>query len=385
MRRWLLRILVLVVLVVGVVFLRATYFAPQPVEVDVVAAERGSVEATVTNTKAGTVMARRRASLSTEVGGRVVTLPHREGDTVRRGDLLVQLDDSSYRARLELARRDHEAAEARRDQSCLAAQQAERELQRNRTLAERRIISQDLLERFENTAEASAAACQAAEVGVSSAAAAIDVISTEIAKTELHAPFDGVIAQLNTEVGEWITPSPPAMPIPAVIDLIDPSSIYISAPMDEVDSARIETGQTARVTIDPYPDRTFPGRVVRVAPYVVDIEAQNRTVEIEVELDDDAFAAGLLPGTSADVEIILEVRDNVLRVPTATLMEGSAVMVIEHGVLTVKPVQIGLRNWDFVEITGGLAPGDEVVTSLDRAEVQPGAEAVVAGGAASGP
>jgi HlyD family secretion protein len=385
MRRWIVRISVLTVLIAAVILLRATYFAPQPVEVDVVAAERGTVEATVTNTKAGTVMARRRASLSTEVGGRVVALPYREGDSVRRGDVLVELDDSNYRARLQLAQRDHEAAEARRDQTCLAAEQASRELQRNRTLADRRIISQNLLDQLENTAQTTAAACKAAEVGVSSAVSSIDVLNTELAKTVLRAPFDGVIAQLNTEVGEWITPSPPAMPIPAVIDLIDPSSIYISAPMDEVDSARIDTGQKVRVTIDPYPDRTFPGRVVRVAPYVVDIEAQNRTVEIEVELDDDQFAAGLLPGTSADVEVILEVRDNVLRVPTATLMEGSSVMVIENGVLTVRQVQTGLRNWDFVEITEGLSPGDQVVTSLDRAEVQPGAEAVVAGDTASGP
>jgi HlyD family secretion protein len=385
MRRWIFRGVALVALVAAFFLLRATYFAPRPVEVEVVAAERGTVEATVTNSKAGTVRARRRAHLSTEVGGRVIALPHREGDAVSEGELLVRLDDSNYLARLELARRELEAAEARRDQTCLEADQAARELARNRSLAERRIISENLLDRLESTAETTAAACKAAGVGVASAEAAIDVISTELAKTSLHAPFDGVLAQLNTEVGEWITPSPPAVPIPAVVDLIDPSSIYISAPMDEVDSARIASGQPVRVTIDPFPDRTFPGRVVRVAPYVVDIEAQNRTVEVEVELDDDAFAASLLPGTSADVEIILETRHDVLRIPTPTLMEGTAVMVIEDGVLTVRDVDTGLRNWDYVEVTAGLAPGEEIVTTLDRTEVQPGAQAVVAGRTASEP
>ena len=376
----------LIALAATVFFLQRTYFTPQPVEVDVVAVERGAVEATITNSKGGTVSARRRAHLSTEIGGRVVSIPRSEGDAVSRGDVLLRLDDSSYQARLELSRRELEATEAQQDQACLAAEQAAREHDRNRSLAERQIISENVLDRLRSNAATTAAACEAAKVGVAAAHAAIEVLTTESAKTVLYAPFDGVIAQLNTEVGEWITPSPPAMPIPAVIDLIDPTSIYVSAPMDEVDSASMEAGQEVKVTIDPFPDRTFAGRVARVAPYVVDIEAQNRTVEVEVELADGELAASLLPGTSADVEIILEVRDNVLRIPTPTLMEGSAVMVIEDGLLTLKTVSTGLRNWDFIEITGGLSAGDEIVSSLDRTEVQPGARAVVAGrGAASEP
>jgi len=370
---------VLTVLAATIFFLQQTYFAPRPVEVEVVAVERGAVEATVTNSKGGTVSARRRAHLSTEIGGRVVSIPRQEGDLVSRGDVLLRLDDSDYQARLELGRREIEAAEANQDQACLAAEQATREYERNRSLAERRIISENVVDRLKSNAATTAAACAAAKVGVAAAHAAIDVLTTELAKTTLYAPFDGIIAQLNTEVGEWITPSPPAMPIPAVIDLIDPTSIYISAPMDEVDSARMQAGQTVKVTIDPFPDQTFAGLVARVAPYVVDIEAQNRTVEVEVELADVEFAAQLLPGTSADVEIILEVREDVLRIPTATLMEGSAVMVIENGLLILKPVSTGLRNWDFIEITDGLSAGDEIVSSLDRTEVQPGARAVVAG------
>lgn len=377
MNRWIIRVAVLAALVAAAVFLQATYLAPQPVEVEVFQVERGAVEATVTNSKGGTVMARRRAHLSTEIGGRVTAIPHREGDRVRRGDVLLRLDDSNYQARLELARRELEAVEARSQQACLAADQAARELDRNRSLAQRRIISENLLDRLQNNAETTAVACEAAGVEVAAANAAIEVLATELAKTTLYAPFDGVLAQLNTELGEWITPSPPAMPIPAVVDLIDPASIYVSAPMDEVDSARVAAGQSVRVTIDPFPDQTFPGRVTRVAPYVVDIEAQNRTVEVEVELDDASLASSLLPGTSADVEVILEVRQDVVRIPTDTLMEGTAVMVIEGGLLVVKEISTGLRNWDFVEITGGLSVGEQIVTSLDRAEVQPGAEAIV--------
>jgi len=112
--------------------------------------------------------------------------------------------------------------------------------------------------------------------------------------------------------------------------------------------------------------------VVRVAPFVLDVEAQNRTVEIEVELNDHDFASRLLPGTSADVEVILQVRDGVLRIPTSTLLEGSKVLVVDGDRLVERPVEIGLRNWDFVEITSGLHEGEAVVTTLDRPEIKAG-------------
>ena len=143
----------------------------------------------------------------------------------------------------------------------------------------------------------------------------------------------------------------------------------------EVDSARILKGQPARLTIDSRPGQHFPARVVEVAPYVTDRLEQNRTVEIELELDDAAVTASLLPGTSADAEVILSAKDGVLRVPTSALLEGGKVLLLEDGRLVEKPLQIGLRNWDFTEVTGGLAEGAGVVVSLDRPEVQAGAKA----------
>jgi len=193
----------------------------------------------------------------------------------------------------------------------------------------------------------------------------------------LRAPFDGVIAELQIEVGEWSTPSPPVIQVPSVIDVIDTSSIYVSAPMDEVDSARLKPGQPARVAVDAYPNKRFPGRVVRVGKYVLDVEEQNRTVEIEVELDDAAFAATLLPGTSADVEVILDTHENVLRMPSAALLSGDKVLRLDGSTIDERPVQVGLKNWDVTEITSGLTEGDRVVTSLDRSEVKAGARVTV--------
>lgn len=377
MRRWVMRLTILAVLVAAVMTLRLTVFAPQPVPVTVILVQRGLVESTVTNTKAGTVTARQRAGLSPEIGGRVVAIPHQAGASVKQGELLLQLDDNSQVAQVVLAQRQLKAVEAERDAACLNASQAEREYERNRELSVQALISDDLVERMENLAEAAAATCEAARAKTQSAIAAIKVAQAEQEKTTLHAPFAGVIAEMEVELGEWITPSPPGLPMPSVIDLLDTSSIYISAPMDEVDSSRMKAGQAVKVTLDPFPGQVFPGIVVRVAPYVLDIEAQNRTVEIEVELEDASFASTLLPGTSADVEVILEVRDDVLRIPTPTLLAGNAVMMVEDGILVRRTVETGVRNWDHTEIRSGLEAGDEVVDSLDRAEVQPGVEVEV--------
>ena len=181
------------------------------------------------------------------------------------------------------------------------------------------------------------------------------------------------LGEVDVEVGEWITPSPPLLPVPAAIDLIDPKSLYVSAPMDEVDSAEIHAGQVADVSVDSHPGQHFPGHVVRVAPYVLDVESQNRTVEIEVELDDASVSSQLLPGTSADVEVVLDTHDGVLRVPTPALLEGDRVLVANDGRLSERKVEIGLKNWDYTEVKNGLSEGEDVVTTLDRADVVAGA------------
>jgi HlyD family secretion protein len=377
LRRYRTPLLVVAAIVAAILVLRWTVFAPDPVPVDVAIVERGTVESTVTNSRAGTVKARRRAKLSPQEGGRVVALPKRKGDQVHAGDVLLQLDTSVADARLDLAKRERESATAEASRACFSAERAARELERNKALAAKGIVSTDLLDQMDMAARTANAACDAARASEKRAEAAVEVAERQLDYMTLRAPFDGVIAELQIEVGEWSTPSPPVIQVPAVIDVIDTSSIYVSAPMDEVDSARLKPGQVARVAVDAYPNQRFPGHVVRVGKYVLDVEEQNRTVEIEVELDDAAFAATLLPGTSADVEVVLETHENVLRIPSSALLSGDKVLRLEGRTLVERPVQLGLKNWDVTEITSGLAEGDRVVTSLDRPDVKAGARVTV--------
>ncbi len=377
MRKWLLRLLVAAAVIAAVPVLKATVFAPGPISVRVHEVGRGSVAATVTNSKAGTVKAAKRAKLSPQISGTVVELPRREGEVVDEGELLLRLDDATQRSRLLLARRALERAQAVHDRACIEAQRAERELERNRKLAAEKIVSTDVLDGLESAWELAIAGCSVAEAEVRREEATVQAAQVELDRCELRAPFAGVVAEVAPELGEWVTPAPPLTPVPAVIDLIDPASLYVSAPMDEVDSGRTQVGQEVRVTVDPLPDEAFKGRVTRVAPYVLDVEAQNRTVEIEVAFDDPELTQRLLAGTSADVEVVLEVHRDCLWIPTLALIEGERVFVVEGDVLVERAVRVGLRNWDRTEVLEGLAEGDLVVTSLESAEVQAGAEVVL--------
>ncbi len=375
LRRWFSGLVVLALVGVG---LRLTVLRPTVVPVTVFRVARGRVEQSVINSKAGTVKSRRRAALSSEVGGRVMNLPARKGLHVKRGDVLMEVADADYRAQVQVQESTVEAARAARTEACKTSEQLDRQLARNRALARDQLVSVELLDQLQSQRDAAAAACEAAAAQIRQAEAALEVARVNLQKTVLRAPFEGVVADVTTEVGEWITPSPPGLPIPPVIVLLDADAIYVSAPMDEVDVAKVHAGQPVRITLDAYPGRSFAGRVTRVAPYVTDVVEQNRTFEIEADFDDARFARDLLPGTSADVEVILDAQNGVLRIPSYALLEGNRVLVVVDGKLEAQRIQTGLKNWQFVELKKGLSEGDPVVVSLDRVDVKEGARARIA-------
>lgn len=186
----------------------------RPVPVRVFAAQLGAVEEIVTNSKAGTVKARRRSRISPEIGGRVAYIGARPGSRVRKGEVLLRLNDEDLRASLRLAEREVVTARSRATEACLNAELAERDLKRNLDLQDRRIVSPELLDRLESERDAARARCEAARAAVDSARAAVSLARANLNKTVLRAPFDGVVAELDAEIGEWVSPSPPAVPIP---------------------------------------------------------------------------------------------------------------------------------------------------------------------------
>ncbi|MBK5941252.1 efflux RND transporter periplasmic adaptor subunit [Halochromatium roseum] len=351
---------------------------PRPIAVRVQGVERGLVEEVVANTRAGTVKACRRARLAPGTGGQIETLAVHEGDRVEAGQLLLELWNQDLQARVTLAEREAEAAEARSLAACLKADQAEREAARQVKLEARNMTSEEALDRAITAAQAGRADCEAARASALVSKARIGVAQAELERTRLTAPFAGVVAEVSGELNEYVTPSPPGIPTPPAVDLIDDACFYISAPIDEVDAAKVRLGLDARVTLDAFGDQVLAGTLRRIAPYVLDQEKQARTVEVEVVIAEPPADRALLAGYSADVEIIIDRHQDVLRIPTAAIRAGetASVLLLADGVLAERAIKTGLGNWEQTEVVSGLGVGEQVVLSLGREGVAPGAAAV---------
>ena len=337
----------------------------------------GMVEATVANTRAGTVKACRRARLAPPSGGQIARLLVHEGERVSAGQVLLELWNEDLTAQKKLTQQQFNISRARINEACSMAEESARDAERTRQLKARGFVSDAQLDKSLSEAKSRKANCEAARADLGQSRERIAVASAGLDRTQLRAPFAGIVAEVTGELGEFATPSPPGIATPPAIDLIDDSCLYVSAPIDEVDAPHVQVGMETRITLDAMAGRHFPGKVRRIAPYVLDIEKQARTVEVEVQFDDPASTKGLLVGYSADVEIVHTRHDHVLRVPTPALLEGGKVLAVRDGVAEERQLQTGLSNWENTEVTGGLKEGDQVVMSLDRTGVKAGASVVV--------
>lgn len=371
------RRIVLLLAVAGVLALVVwRYTRPAPVSVVLASVDRGRVERSVANTRAGTVNACRRAKLAPQAGGQIAALPVREGDRVRAGQILLELWNEDSVAQVRAGEEQSRSAVLRAEEVCESSGVAQRDADRARKLHRDGLLPDDQLDRAESSAKTFRSSCNAARADVQQSHARVAAARATLTRTTLRAPFAGVVAKISGELGEFATPSPPGIPTPPAVDLIDDSCLYVSAPIDEVDVARVRVGQTAYITIDAIPNKRFPGRVRRVAPYVLDLEKQARTVDVEVEFMNPEDAKALMVGYSADAEIILDVRESTLRIPTQALLEGNRVLIFNDGTLHERQVQAGLSNWQFTEVISDLKEGDKIVLSVERKGVVAGAKAV---------
>ncbi len=281
--------------------------------------------------------------------------------------MLLRLDADAAGSRLELARGEAQAAHGAVAEARAGAALADRDFERLEPLAANGLASPGELDAARTRRDRARAALEAAVAREAAAQASIRLARTALANLAIVAPFDGVVSQRFVEVGEMLALGQPAL------EVLNPRRLYVSAPLDEMDIARVKVGLPVRVTLDPFPGRSWQGAVTRVAPFVNDVVQQNRTLEVEVDLVLGKDGPLPKPGTSADVEIILDRHDGVLRVPSFAVIEGRRALVIEKGRAVARDVQVGLRNWEWTEVTGGLREGETVVTSLDQAGVKAGA------------
>jgi HlyD family secretion protein len=351
----------------------------KPIKVIVAQAEYGSIEETVANTRAGTVKACRRAKMSPATGGQISVMPIREGDVVKQGALLLALWNEDLQAEVNLSRSEALAAKDRAESICVQAANADRNAKRKVSLRKTKAISEELVELAIATARSQKADCDAARTSAQVSQERIGVALAHLQRTLLKAPFDGVVVEVNGEIGEYVTPSPPGIATLPAVDMVDRSCFYVAAPIDEVDAPEIKTGMPARISLDAFKDRRFKASVRRIADYVLDLEKQARTVEIEVSFDNPQDMDDMLPGYSADAEVILKTRDNILRIPTEAVIDKQQVYIFnaDEKMLELRDIETGLSNWDHTEIIKDLEQGEQVVLSIDRKGIGDGVAAKI--------
>lgn len=362
------KMLMAVPLLLGVAAAFWWWSRPQPLPVRLVTVERGPVETLVANTRAGTLKACRRTQLSFNLGAQVSERLVEEGQRVAAGQVLMRLRQDELQARVREVEARLEGLGNQRQQRCLQADLERRDHQRLARLQARQLVAADRVDQSATRARLSALACSAAAMAIRETEANLALQRALLDQATLRAPFAGIIAEINGEVGEFVTPSPPGIPTPPAVDLIDDSCLYVEAPIDEVDAARVEPGMPVRISLDAFRGEHFAGQVSRIAPFVRDLERQARTVDVEARFDPVPVDLALLTGYSADVEVLIEQRPQALRIPTESLLEGRRVLRYDAaaGVLREVRLRTGLANWRWTEVLDGLAEGERILASLEQ-------------------
>ena len=347
---------------------------PDIIPVTVSTVQKGDVEAMVANTRAGTVRACRRAKMSPSIGGQISDLPYKEGESVKKGAVLLRVWNNDLQAEIDHIKKTIIVARNTAKASCLLANMAERSADRARQLIKSKTISRESYDNSFSEAQVRVAECQVANDNISVTQAILKVAEAHLKRTILSAPFNGVIAKINGELNEYVTPSPPGIQTPPVIDLIEPGCFFVSVPIDEVDAPKVSVGLPARITLDAWRGRIFEATVSRIGSYVIDREKQARTIDIELEFKHPADLTALLVGYSADADIILQTNTNVLRILAEALVDDSHVLVFNTTthLLKKKAITKGLSNWSYTEILEGIVEGDKLVTSLSSEGIKDG-------------
>jgi membrane fusion protein (multidrug efflux system) len=296
---------------------------PMPVEAEVVKAERFAHEIIAV----GSLRSNESVTLSSEIAGRITSIPFREGQPVEKGALLFELDDSIYRAEAEQAR--------------AVVALSERNHERAKELFERKLIS---------TRERDEAA---AKLDVDRAA--VQLAAARLAKTRIRAPFDGVVGLRSVSPGDYISAGQALAPLEQI------SVLKADFRLSEAALSAIKVGQALNLEVDSYPGQSFVGRVYAIDPRLAE---ETRSIGVRARVPNDK---GLLrPGLFARVRLVIAERDNALLVPEQSLMpQGDKlfVYVIENGVAALRPVELGLRQGGRVEVLSGVAPGEVVITA----------------------
>ncbi len=336
-----------------------------------------------------------KVEISAEVSARIEELPVRDGDVVRRGDVIVKLDDRLLRSELQAvkAQREGERFRLQSEQASLAGtlkhlEFARRNLDRQQQLLESGDIStsafdeaQDRVDELEASAAASAHMISVIESSLAAAEANIERAQDSLTKTVILSPLDGLVTKLNAEVGEVVLLGTMNNPGTVIMTVADLSRMILKARVAESDVAKVAQGQRCRIHINAYPKEVFTGVVRRIALQRT-VEQLQQTGYFEVEIEIELQGRQIFSGLVANVDIEIATHDGIAiesqgiverkvdDLPKAVREDplldqrkqvANVVFRIVGGKAVCTPVQSGPSDLTHTLIEAGLSPGDEVI------------------------
>lgn len=396
-RIWLLAIPVLIIIAI---FIAGNFNSIKVKTEDV---KKRNIEITVTATSTGTIKSDTEAKITTQRIGRITKLYFDEGDIVKAGQVVAELESDEAYYNMKLSEATLNKAKFILEQMKAAYDSMKVDVEKNIEKAKAVLIEVDnrrkrlfeLKERgyvtemdvdmvqkeyeiaranldsaiaSRDTLKAKESEIRAQEEVVREATNSFNLAKLNYDYSFIRSPISGVITSRPVKIGEGVNKGS------LIATAVSTESMYIEAFIDEADVARVKTGQVVNITMDSYPNRIFKGEVFRISPVVLGGKQETRTFEVRVRLNDKGIQ--IKPGMSADIEIIVESIPDVIAIPSQAIIEKDGkkyVYTIKDSRAHLIPVEIGRFNWTLSEVLSGIKEGDTIIINPEVEGLKEGA------------
>jgi HlyD family secretion protein len=350
-------------------------------------------------TASGKIEAKTSVDISADITGRIIRIAVREGDLVKKGQFLIQIDPAQYQAAVARAQGVVGSTEATLTQARANLNQAERAWNRARQLTQLgpNLIAPEAAEQARTSYDVAQANWQATRAQLEQSRASLQEARDNLSKTRLTSPIAGRVVRLAVEEGEVAVPGTFSRETGLLMTVADLSVILAKVQVDETDVVRLAANDSVQVTIDAYPDTSFTGRVTEISHSAQLTATQtasgsnDRAVDFDVEVTLDNPPRDVRPDLSCTARMVTDTRTRALSIPIIALTvrdhervpiedstmdttrlkklgkEAEGVFVAREGKATFRPVKVGIAGDEYFEVTEGLREGETIVAGTYQA------------------
>jgi len=373
MGKKLLLLLGILLLVVGIPLGQRILGGGEIVAVIVEPLEPRSIQTSVL--ASGRLVHEEEVDLSTEQPGRVTAIYVQEGETVKQGQFLLQIDDERYQTTVEQREASVRMQEIAIERMQTQLDNQRRQWERSAELSSRGLIDDDSFDTTTNNLRIAEIDLRSSREQLSQTQAQLSQALDDLSKTQVYAPIDGTVTSLDIEVGETAIVSSTNVPGSSLMTIADPSSILTEVNVDEADIADIVLGQQAQIFAIAFPDDPVEGVIESIAVSAKVAEGeQGRSFAIKIRIT-DTKGIELRPGMSCRAEIFTDEKDGVLAAPIQAIIIDENLDENETNYYAFRrnadrvsrvDVEVGISDDAYQEITSGLSEGDEIIIGPDR-------------------